>query len=204
MQLERFKDLILSVYLYNEWRGYTQLENELIPYLEKSGQVDASLLTSIRKHAGDEKKHYLMFKSYFLGTGRMPFQVSKSVGYFDFLSHLVIGNMEKALEGASGFARICRAILVTEARGLTQIGDVLTWSSFQKDERLSSIFKVIEKDEPSHFKPYEEWLKRKALKGPGLFYRGADLFAHYFIGLVIIPLHFLNFRLKRLERFPDE
>src|SRR5471030_1121046 len=89
--VQRFLDLVLSVYLYNEWRGYVQMETTLIPQLEANPRMDREFIAAVKKHCADEKKHYHMFKGYFVSRGRMPFAVGKSIGYFDALTGVLLG-----------------------------------------------------------------------------------------------------------------
>lgn len=200
----RLKGLILSVYLHNEWRGVRQIEDQLIPALEGSTLVGSDFIAEVRKHAADELKHYQMFKAYFRSTGVMPFAVGGSIGYFDFLIRILMVRKENYLVHKSDFARVFRAIITTERRGISQIQTLLKWRLIKEDEKLNRIFKIIEIDEPSHFSPYETWLKIVKEKGPALKERIVDWIVHYSIAVLIIPIHFVNWRLKRLESFPDE
>ena len=119
---ERFVDLVLSVYLYNEWRGYMQMEEMLIPRLEASPNVDPQFLAAVKKHCADEKKHYNMFKGWFNANGRMPFNVGKSIGYFDALTNVLIGRKkDDTVLDDKTFAKLCRAIVITEYRGINQV-----------------------------------------------------------------------------------
>lgn len=199
---ERFVDLVLSVYLYNEWRGYMQMEEMLIPKLEADPTVDPEFLAAVKKHCADEKKHYNMFKGWFHANGRMPFNVGRSIGYFDALTDVLIGRKkEKETLSDETFAKLCRAIVITEYRGINQIATMLKWRSIRNDERLHRIFEVIEQDEPSHFLPYSAWLKKKGFRAPSILEKVMDVCVHYTIAAFIIPAHYLNFRLKRVEAF---
>jgi hypothetical protein len=199
--VERFLDLVLSVYLYNEWRGYVQMETSLIPQLEANPNVDREFLSAIKKHCSDEKKHYNMFKGYFISRGRMPFAVGKSIGYFDALSRVLMGRKDEMDLNDKNFAKLCRAIVTTEYRGIHQVDTMLNWRSIANDERLYRIFQVIKVDEPSHFIPYSEWLKKHGHRGPSRLEKIADWVIHYSIATFVIPIHFLNFRLKRVDAF---
>lgn len=199
--VQRFLDLVLSVYLYNEWRGYVQMETSLIPKLEADPNMDPAFLVAVKKHCADEKKHYNMFKGYFVSKGRMPFAVGASIGYFDVLSGVLLGRKDDVELNQENFAKLCRAIVTTEYRGIHQVDTMLKWRSIQRDERLHRIFQVVKVDEPSHFIPYNEWLEKNGHRGPSTFEKIADWVIHYSIAALIIPVHFLNFRLKRLEGF---
>lgn len=198
----RLEELILSVYLYNEWRGYTQLEEVLIPYLEgNSIDFDPIFIKGVRKHALDEKKHYQMFKNYFITRKRKPFSLGKSVGFFDLLILCIMGP-DRNLDYKNNFARLCQIITITEHRGIQQIRTMLNWRWVRNNGQLRKIFQVIQKDEPSHFGPYEQWLAKKGYRKDHVSVKLADCIMHYFIAIIVIPAHFFNFRLKRLEYFP--
>jgi len=199
--VQRFLDLVLSVYLYNEWRGYSQMEEELIPLLEGDPRIEPEFLAAIKKHCADEKKHYNMFKGYFISRGRMPFAVGKSIGYFDALTQALQIDKSNQVLDERNFAKLCRAIVTTEHRGIHQVATMLKWRSIRGDERLRNIFQVIEKDEPSHFIPYAEWLEKKGYPGPTRLEKLMDLIVHYSIAIFVIPSHFFNFRLRRLDAF---
>ncbi len=205
--MERFKQLVLSVYLYNEWRGFLQLERDLIPALEKPGDCPPAFLAEVKKHAADERKHYFLFKEYFRKRGVMPFRVGRAVGYFDFLSRLLVGKPSN--DSAAGivrdrkrFADLCRAVVVTEHRGIQQVDAILRWPSFRRDHYLLRIFRIIRRDEPSHYLPYEAWLKKNHQPLPSLRDRVVDVAVHYSIAVLVIPFLFLNPVLPRLKRFP--
>ena len=56
--------------------------------------MDREFVEAVKKHCADEKKHYGMFKGYFIANGRMPFAVGKSIGYFDALTRVLLGRKE--------------------------------------------------------------------------------------------------------------
>jgi hypothetical protein len=197
----RLKELILSVYLYNEWRGYLQLETDLIPRLERDGRFDPEFVKGVRKHAADEKKHYGMFKGWFKERGRMPYAVGPAVGYFDALFTRLVGPSSDLVSSPDHFARLCRAVVTTERRGIHQLNGLLGMGFVRTDCRLTRVLEVIRKDEPSHFVPYERWLARNGYAGPSLRERFADCLVHYSIALFVIPVLFLNPRLKRLKQY---
>lgn len=196
----RFKDLILSVYLFNEWRGYTQLERELIPQLESSIGVDDSFTQAVKKHAADEKKHYNMFKGYFVSNGRMPLAVGRCIGYFDLLARFLLGSTNDISRNERHLAKLCRAIITTERRGIQQLDIILAWPFVKNDEHLRRVFLTIRQDEPSHILPYEMWLKERGYRGPSFFEACIDIIVHYTIAFIFIPIHYCNFRLKRSFR----
>lgn len=144
-----------------------------------------------------------MFKGYFIANGRMPFVVGKSVGYFDILAKCLVGRKKDAIRTQKNFAKLCRAIIITETRGLFQLESLLKWSIIKNDKRLHDIFQVIYQDEPSHIQPYRMWLSQRGYREASLLERSIDFLIHYTIAMVVIPAHFLNFRLKRAMSFSD-
>ena len=80
--VERFYDIFMSVYIYNEHRGYIYL-NKLVLALEQKYPEETQIIDAVRKHARDEHVHYMMFRRWFVKRGRMPFRVNETVGYCD-------------------------------------------------------------------------------------------------------------------------
>ncbi|MBI3294538.1 MAG: hypothetical protein HYZ71_07375 [Deltaproteobacteria bacterium] len=204
---ERFLDLILSLYSYNEYQGYRQLEG-LIDELTCRTLVPDWFLEGMRKHANDEKKHYQMFKHYFANEGRMPFDVSRSIGQYDLLVRLVMGVWppslgERIFNEADVLPQLARLIIATEIRGLKEVRKILGWRWIQEHQRLKNIFTVIEADEPSHYLPYEAWLKATGARLPGSRERFWDHALHLFLSVCVIPVHFFNPFLKRRTQFQD-
>lgn len=204
--VDRFLDLVVSVYLYNEYRGYVQLDR-LVRLLEERGAFP-EMLAALRQHASDERKHYRMFVGYFTARGKRPYEVSSWVGYFDTLAHLFLGRPtedwgEELLEPRN-FARLCRVVSVTERRGIRQVKWMLRWRALRKRPKLRSIFAVIEKDEPNHFLPYESWLRHRGFRLPGRLDRGVDVCLHYGIAALLFPLGLFNPFLGRMTTYPHE
>ncbi len=203
---ERFRELVISIYLYNEWRGYRQLEQDLLPEIERKGDFDADFVRGVRKHADDEKKHYRMFKGWFAERGTMPYEVGPSVGYFDTMALWLVGKRKTdpasvLTASPDCFARFCRAVVTTERRGIQQLDLMLRWRSVREDARLRRVLEVIRGDEPSHFAPYERWLKTHGYAGPRLREWIVDCVVNYGIAVLIIPALFFNPRLKRLSAY---
>ncbi len=46
------------------------------------------------------------------------------------------------------------------------------------DKTLIRIFRVIEKDEPSHWAPYDRWIKAHGMRDPKWWERAIDSFIH--------------------------
>ena len=64
------------------------------------------------------------------------------------------------------------------------------------------IFRVIERDEPSHCFPYQGWLRERGSHLPGFEEKFTDIWIHYSLMLLKIPILFLNVRMRRLATFP--
>ena len=58
---ERYFDVLASIYLYNEHRGYTSLDRVLEAVRARCPD-DHAFQAEITKHRADERKHYLMFR----------------------------------------------------------------------------------------------------------------------------------------------
>lgn len=206
--IARFQELLLSVYLYNEYRGCLQLESELIPLLKKDSRFPRDFVSSVEKHASDERRHYRMFQGWFRERGKMPFAVGRLTGYFDVLAAWLVGkrrtgSAEAIVASDERFAALCRSIVLTERRGIAQLDAMLRWGAVRRDPRLVRIFETIRRDEPSHFLPYEGWLAERGLPGPGWSERAVDRLVHYGIALFVIPLLYFNPFLRRLDRFAE-
>lgn len=71
---QRYLDLLGSIYLYNEHRGYTAIDRVLAA-VRSRWPDDLRLIAQIEKHRADERKHYLMFRRWFERRGTMPLAV---------------------------------------------------------------------------------------------------------------------------------
>src|SRR5687768_16473572 len=78
----RYLDVLASVYIYNEHRGYTSIDRVLAAVRENF-PAEAEFIARIEKHRRDERQHYLMFRRYFETLGRKPFLVDRTVGHID-------------------------------------------------------------------------------------------------------------------------
>lgn len=67
----RYLDLLCSIYIYNEHRGYTSIDRVLEAVRARSPD-DHALIAAIEQHRADEHKHYMMFKRWFELRGQMP------------------------------------------------------------------------------------------------------------------------------------
>jgi hypothetical protein len=204
----RYYHVLASVYIYNEYQAYTGLERLLFAIKQKYPH-ELEFLAAVEKHTTDERKHYQMFKSYFEHVGIMPLAVAKMYGYIDQFVFWIFGrsledlNEREILENDTSFFKLCRLIMMTEFRGMKQADALLRSRIVQSHPSLARIFKVIERDEPSHCLPYQQWLKQRGAHLPGFEERFTDLWVHYSLMLVKMPILFLHFRARRLTVFYD-
>ncbi len=204
----RYLELLCSIYLYNEHRGYSGLDRILVAAREKFPH-DPGFIARIEKHRADEHKHYVMFRRWFEQRGVMPYLVGK-FGNIDGIIQMFFGCDIEALDpdvvlaSPGGFARLCRAIAMTERRGLKMVHQLLGSPLVQTDQHLVKILKVIERDEPSHWEPYEDWIRLNGGPRTKLRERFADAYTQWVIILAKFPLLFVNHRLPRCTQWPDE
>src|SRR3954467_7491660 len=76
---KRYLDLLASVYIYNEHRGYSSLDR-VLGALKIKYPDDTKFIAEVEKHRADERKHYLMFKRWFEHRGEMPFAAAGAGG----------------------------------------------------------------------------------------------------------------------------
>ncbi len=204
--LERLHDVIASVYLYNEYTGYVELD-KLLEALREKYPREHEFIRAVEKHRDDERKHYLMFRNYFKKRDRYPFEIGPTYGYVDlFINHIFKQPIEDLdrdviLENERLFFKMCRLIMMTEFRGMRQVDRLLKSPFFNQDQTLYRIFKVIERDEPSHCYPYQYWLSKHGSQLPQFQERITDLWIHYSLLLFKIPFLYLNPRLSRQTSF---
>lgn len=197
-----------SIYIYNEHRGYTSLDRVLEAARQHCAE-DSLFISAIAKHRLDERKHYMMFKRWFQLQGRMPIVVDASYGHIDRFIERIFGCSIDALDtdgiiaDAAMFEKLCRVILITEQRGLVQVEALLRNPIVRGDPVLHRIFRIVHADEPSHFLPYSDWLKRRGLPVALRHERLADWFIHKILLLGKMPALFFNTGAKRITRWPD-
>lgn len=203
----RYYDVLASVYLYNEYQGYRGLERLLAAVRQRYPQ-EAEFIAAVAKHTDDERKHYLMFKHFFESQGRMPLAVDRTCGYIDQFVLLIFGRAledldeEQILQDEELFFKLCRLVMMTEFRGMQQVDVLLRSGLIHQNPLLMRIFRVIERDEPSHCFPYQRWLEQRGSHLPGFEEKFTDIWIHYSLMLLKIPLVFLNTRMRRLATFP--
>lgn len=205
---KRFLDLLCSVYIYNEHRGYTGLDR-ILAAIRDSYPAGDPFIAKIEKHRADERKHYVMFKRWFERRGEMPYEVGKT-GQIDGIIQMFFGRDIDALEvnpfkeDEAKFAQLCRAIVLTERRGMEQVKQFLASPAVNTDPHLVKIFKVVERDEPSHWEPYEEWLRSHGYPISRLRERAVDSVAYATTVFAKFPFMLVNPLLPRRTSWPDD
>ncbi|QPC98498.1 ferritin-like domain-containing protein [Qipengyuania soli] len=206
----RFLDVLGSIYIYNEHRGYTSLDRVLEAVRARCPD-DHAFIAAVEKHRADEEKHYRMFRRWFELRGVMPLKVDRTCGHIDHFIETVFGctidDLDTAAIVADGdeFEKLCRVIMITEQRGMDQVEVLLKNSHIRSDKAMRRIFEVVEKDEPSHWMPYDAWLRAHGRRPrPRWREKWTDYWIHKSLMLAKLPAVFLNRKSARLETWPDE
>jgi len=205
----RYLDLLCSIYLYNEHRGYTAIAR-LLRAVEARWPHDESLVRAVKKHWADERKHYVMFRDWFERRGVMPIAVDRAFGHIDRFVGIMFSSTIDDLDPVVAigkdelFARLCRVVSLTERRGHRQVEILLRHPVVREDARLMKIFRVIKRDEPSHWAPYDAWLQAHGCRPARWWERAIDSFIHGELLFLKLPLLFLTPRLARRTTWPDE
>jgi len=204
----RYLDVLASIYVYNEHRGYTSLDRVLVA-VRAHCPDDPGFIAAIEQHRADEEKHYRMFRRWFERQGRMPLAVGRGYGHIDHFVAYAFGvpieglDTGEVVDDPAAFARLCRVIALTEQRGLTQVEILLQNGIIQSDPVMKRIFAIIHRDEPAHFLPYLGWLGRQGIPAAPWRERTADWCIHKLLMLWKLPILFLNPRARRLQQWPD-
>jgi hypothetical protein len=204
----RYLDLLGSIYIYNEHRGYTSIDRILAAVRSRHPE-DRDFIAAIEKHRADERKHYVMFKRWFELRGQMPLEVDRTCGHIDRFVEIMFRrriddlDTEKVITDDRLFERLCRVISLTERRGMKQVEILLKHPLVRHDPVLIKIFKVIERDEPSHWAPYDDWLRRHGRRDPKWWERLIDSFIHSELMILKIPVLFINVWMKRRTDWAD-
>jgi len=204
----RYLDVLGSIYIYNEHRGYTAIDRVLDAVRSRSPEA-AGLIADIGRHRADERKHYIMFRRWFEHRGVMPLAVDRAFGHIDRFIEIMFGTSIARLDTQSVidrdelFERLCRVISLTERRGYRQVKILLANRFVRSDPILVRIFEVIHRDEPSHWAPYENWLKAHAARRPRWWERAIDGFIHAELLFVKLPYLFLNPWIGRRSDWAD-
>ena len=206
---DRYLDVLGSIYIYNEHRGYTAID-DLLAAVRWRWPEDRDLIERIEKHRGDERKHYVMFRRWFERRGVMPYAVDRAFGHIDRFVGIMFGkridDLDKRAVVADDrlFGRLCRVISLTEQRGYKQVEILLNNAHVLSDRQLAKIFRIIEQDEPSHWAPYDGWLEAHGVRNAKWWERVVDGFIHSELLFLKLPILFVNPWLKRRARFADE
>lgn len=204
----RYLDLLGSIYIYNEHRGYTSIDRVLEAVRARS-PGDHALIAAIEKHRADERKHYQMFKRWFELQGRMPLSLDRTFGHIDRFVEIMFRrtidtlDTQKLIEDDAQFEKLCRVISLTEQRGHRQVHILLNHPAVLGDKVLTRIFRIIEKDEPSHWAPYDGWLRAHGKREPRWWERAVDSFIHSELLFVKLPFLFLNPFVRRRTDWAD-
>jgi hypothetical protein len=204
----RYLDLLGSIYIYNEHRGYTSIDRILEAVRSRTPE-DTDFIAAIEKHRADERKHYVMFKRWFELRGTMPLNIDRTCGHIDRFIEIMFGrriddlDTQTVISDDRLFERLCRVISLTERRGMKQVDILLNHPLVLRDKTLTKIFKVIEKDEPSHWAPYDGWLKAHGRRDPKWWERSIDSLIHSELMILKLPVLFFNPWLKRRTDWAD-
>ena len=124
----RYLDLLGSIYMYNEHRGYTAIDR-VLDAVRARWPEDIALIEKIERHRADERKHYLMFRRWFERRGVMPIAVDRTCGHIDRFVGIMfrskIDDLDPRLfvDRDDLFERLCRVVSLTEQRGYRQVED---------------------------------------------------------------------------------
>ncbi|OAN58822.1 hypothetical protein [Sphingomonas sp. TDK1] len=204
----RYLDLLGSIYIYNEYRGYTSIDR-VLDAVRVRAPDDAALIAAIEKHRADERKHYQMFKRWFELQGRMPLAVDRTCGHIDRFVEIMFRrtidtlDTQAVIDDDAQFEKLCRVVSLTERRGHRQVHVLLNHPAVLSDKVLTRIFRIIEKDEPSHWAPYDGWLRANGKREPRWWERAVDTFIHSELLFVKLPFLFLNPFVKRRIDWAD-
>jgi hypothetical protein len=205
----RYLDLLGSIYLYNEHRGYTAIDR-VLEAVRMRWPDDADFIDRVEKHRADEYKHYQMFRRWFERRGVMPLAIDRTCGHIDRFVGIMFGSTIDDLEPVKIvrrddlFERLCRVISLTEKRGHRQVQILLRHPIVRSDQTLMKMFRIIERDEPSHWAPYDDWLVQHGRRPPNWWERAIDGLIHSELLVLKLPVLFLMPGLRRRTSWPDE
>jgi len=204
----RYLDLLGSIYIYNEHRGYTAIDR-VLEAVRSRWPDDHELIAAIESHRADERKHYVMFRRWFEKRGEKPLELDRKFGHIDRFIELLFGtpidrlDTQQVIASDELFARLCRVISLTERRGYRQVEILLAHPIVKTDPVLIKIFEIIKKDEPSHWAPYDGWLRKHARRDPKWWERAIDSLIHSELLFLKLPVLFLNPFIKRRADWAD-
>lgn len=204
----RYLDLLASIYIYNEHRGYTSIDR-VLQAVRAREPGNLQLIADIEKHRADERKHYVMFKRWFEINGKMPLKVDRTCGHIDRFVEIVFRktidelDTDKIIAEDDEFEKLCRVISLTEQRGFKQVEILLKHPLVRDDKVMMKIFQVVHRDEPSHWAPYDGWLKANGKRDPKWWERAIDTFIHSELLFLKLPILFLNAWMPRRTDWAD-
>ena len=184
---------------------------------------DKEFIAAVEKHRADERKHYVMFKRWFELQGKMPLKVDRTCGHIDRFVEIMFRrriddlDTDAVMLDERQFERLCRVISLTERRGMKQVDILLNHTALppieiskelnhplvKHDKTLIRIFKVIEKDEPSHWAPYDKWISAHGGRDPKWWEKAIDTFIHSELLFLKLPFLFFIPFLKRRTYWAD-
>ncbi|MHA6316985.1 ferritin-like domain-containing protein [Altererythrobacter sp. CAU 1778] len=204
----RYLDVLGSIYIYNEHRGYTAIDRVLDAVKQRSPD-DKALIAAIAQHRVDERKHYVMFRRWFELQGKMPLSVDRTFGHIDRFIEIMFRKQiddldtQAVIDDDRLFEKLCRVIALTEQRGYKQVEILLGHPMVKSDPVLMKIFAIIKKDEPSHWAPYEGWLREHGKRDYKWWERRVDTFIHSELLFLKLPFLFLNPFIGRRKDWAD-
>jgi hypothetical protein len=204
----RYLDLLGSIYIYNEHRGYTAIDRVLAAVRVRSPD-DLDLISAIQRHRADERKHYVMFRRWFERRGVMPLALDRTFGHIDRFVEIMFGtsidrlDTQAVIDSDELFERLCRVISLTEQRGYRILENLLRNRFVRSDPILTRIFEIIRKDEPSHWAPYEGWLRKHGKRQTRRWERAVDSLIHSELLFLKLPVLFLNPWMARRADWAD-
>lgn len=205
----RWIELVVSIYVYNEHRGYTALD-EFLAAIRSHIPNDRAFIRAVEQHRADEHKHYLMFRRWFEKRRQMPLLVERTCGHIDRFIEIMFGaridriNTAAMVSDKRNFEKLCRVVALTERRGYRQVQTLLRHPFIRGDRHLTKILQVIREDEPRHWAPYEAWLKLHRCREPAWWERWIDALIHSELLLIKLPLLFVTLSLQRRSNWPDD
>ena len=206
---DRYLNILGSIYIYNEHRGYTAVD-DLLQAVRQRWPEEREFIARIEKHRADERKHYVMFRRWFERRLMMPYAVDAAFGDIDRFVEIMFGkgiddlDKEEIVAHDQSFGRLCRIVSLTERRGYRQVEILLRHPHVLSDRSLAKMFKIIEQDEPSHWEPYDDWLAAHGVRNAKWWERAIDSFVHSELLFLKLPFLFVHPRLKRRALFADE
>lgn len=204
----RYLTLLASIYIYNEYRGYTAIDRVLEAVRARSPD-DHCLIDAIDRHRADERKYYVMFQRWFQLHGEMPILVDRTCGHIDRFIEIMFGrriddlDTHEVIASDRLFERLCRVIALTERRGHRQVEILLRHPLVRDDKVMMKIFRIIERDEPSHWAPYEGWLRANGKREPKWWERAIDTAIHSELLFLKLPFLFATPTLRRRTEWED-